>query len=435
MTLQLPHPVRVKQHIVASLGMYWRSGFHEVENLPISRRPLNAPIVPLKLESIALPSWASDCGVDGKILVPIEALDVGSRDWRSTDWWLAAFLLLEGWHERSVEIQNGPIHSYSFRLKNWDTRAWGNAWVNHIAMFLRRWTSHATGIPENSLLGDLPESNLIMTHDVDALAKTPQIRVKQGLFKAYNILRQRRHEPHSSRFRSMRELRKFLFCNDEWNYIAEVIQLVEQRGIVSIFNFHFRGTQLRAPTSWLLDPSYRREGASTQKALSQVKAAGCLIGLHPSVGSWKSPLKIRDQRIGLEREAGMQVGVVRQHWLKFSWEATWSCQSRAGLSSDYTLMFNDRPGFRNSAALSWKPWCSISQKPHAITATPTILMDSHFYDYQYNDDASRQRKMSEFISECKAVRGSAALLWHPHSLSSDYGWRSGFVALLDLIAR
>jgi len=435
MTMQLPHPVQMKQHLVTALSMYWRNGSREVENLPISRRLLSVPTVPLKLESIELPSWAGDCGVGGRILVPIEALESGSRDWQSTDWWLAAFLLLEGWHERVFEVRNGPIHSYSFRLKNWDTRAWENAWVNHIAMFLRRWTSRTTGLSENFLLGNLPKSQLIMTHDVDALTKTLQIRIKQGALKALSLLRQRKFEPYSSRFWGVRELQEFLFGDDEWNCIGELIQLAEQRGIVSIFNFHFRYARLRDPISWLLDPSYQSDSASAQTAINQVKASGCLIGLHPSVRSWKSPHKIREQRIGLEKEVGLRVIAVRQHWLKFSWEVTWLCQSRAGLSSDYTLMFNDRPGFRNSAAISWNPWCTLSQKAHSMTATPTILMDSHFYDYPYQDDVSRQRKMSELILKCKVAGGSAAVLWHPHSLSSDYGWKSGLEFLIDEISR
>ena len=38
--------------------------------------------------------------------------------------------MLEGWHERIWEKVHGCIHSYSFRLKGWDTRAWDHAWVN-----------------------------------------------------------------------------------------------------------------------------------------------------------------------------------------------------------------------------------------------------------------------------------------------------------------
>ena len=50
------------------------------------------------------------------------------------------FLMLECWHERLFEKDNGPIHSYGYKLKNWDTRAWERAWVNRMALFLMRYS-------------------------------------------------------------------------------------------------------------------------------------------------------------------------------------------------------------------------------------------------------------------------------------------------------
>jgi hypothetical protein len=31
-----------------------------------------------------------------------------------------------------------------------------------------------------------------------------------------------------------------------------------------------------------------------------------------------------------------------------------------------------------------------------------------------------------------AVGGEAAILWHPHTLSTDYGWQSGFQEMLEM---
>jgi hypothetical protein len=94
-------------------------------------------------------------------------------------------------------------------------------------------------------------------------------------------------------------------------------------------------------------------------------------------------------------------------------------------------MFNDRPGFRASAALSWQPW--NSGQPLAINELPTVLMDSQFYDYQALDTSERQASLRHWIDEVKAVSGEVAVLWHPHTLTKDYGWQDGFVALLQAI--
>ena len=59
-------------------------------------------------------------------------------------------------------------------------------------------------------------------------------------------------------------------------------------------------------------------------------------------------------------------------------------------------------------------------------------MDSHFYDYLQLGDEKREEEMSRWIRECVAVSGSVAVLWHPHTLSREYGWSAGFTQLLNL---
>ena len=53
-------------------------------------------------------------------------------------------------------------------------------------------------------------------------------------------------------------------------------------------------------------------------------------------------------------------------------------------------------------------------------------MDSHCYDYQPMTTHQRQQSIQHWIGECQAVRGQVAVLWHPHTLSQDYGWYEGF---------
>lgn len=98
---------------------------------------------------------------------------------------------------------------------------------------------------------------------------------------------------------------------------------------------------------------------------------------------------------------------------------------------DTTLGFNDRPGFRNGAALKFAPFGDAE----AFAALPLVLMDSHLYDYAALDGAGRARAMRYWIEEVRQVRGQCTVLWHPHTLSEDYGWADGFRALLAAIQR
>ncbi len=97
-------------------------------------------------------------------------------------------------------------------------------------------------------------------------------------------------------------------------------------------------------------------------------------------------------------------------------------------------MFNDRAGFRNASAIGWSPWNQSFFRPHDLSALPTVLMDSHLYDYKPMSPESRRRAVTHWVEECRAVCGQVAVLWHPHTLTPDYGWRAGLEELIDKIA-
>jgi hypothetical protein len=62
-----------------------------------------------------------------------------------------------------------------------------------------------------------------------------------------------------------------------------------------------------------------------------------------------------------------------------------------------------------------------------------MLMDSHLYDYQHLTYSQRKQQIRALLTECYAVRGVVALLWHPHTFADDYGWKQGFVEVLEII--
>jgi hypothetical protein len=139
---------------------------------------------------------------------------------------------------------------------------------------------------------------------------------------------------------------------------------------------------------------------------------------------------MQSQREHLQSLTGASVTRCRQHWLRFSWRNTWGAQEAAGLAEDMTLMFNDRPGLRTAAALRWTPWDPLRGRAHGLRALPTLLMDSHVYDYHPLDASERLAAFRHWLQEVTAVGGEAALLWHPHTLTEDYGWADGFRELL-----
>ena len=97
-------------------------------------------------------------------------------------------------------------------------------------------------------------------------------------------------------------------------------------------------------------------------------------------------------------------------------------------------MFNDRSGFRNSCATSWKPWNQLENKAHSVTSTTSVIMDSHLFDYNDFNKFERNDHLRFWIKECKEVGGKTSLLWHPQTLTADYGWGTTFKKLIKELA-
>lgn len=422
-----------RRHAMNALSEYWGQGERYVAEWILAADSESSPICTRPdFTLVTLPDWASDLAADGGLLVPSECIkDLDGPEWERTDWLLAVFHMLECSAEREFERRHGPIHSYSFRLRGWDARVWSRAWVNRIALFLRRWAARRHGRNETELFGPVPHARIVLTHDVDAIRKTISIRLKQGAFNVWksasslglgDIYATRRHLGTALRF---------LFSSAQYDHLDSVAALVKERELKSTFNF-FAGKE---DVRWLFDPGYDVEHPYVRSKLRHLASLGCEIGLHQSFSSFDDASRMREQRNRLERISGTTVTSCRQHWLRFSWEKTWKAQSEAGLHLDSTLGFNDRPGFRAASALRWCPWSTMKRGQKSAEAIPLLFMDSHFYDYRPLEAAARREQMSYWLDEVRAVGGVASVLWHPHSLSSDYGWKEGFIELLAQLER
>lgn len=430
--LPFPSAQAMRSHVLDSLSRYWPRRSDTVAALPVRDLGRRSIVVPLALQRVALPKWASECGVNGELLVPIEAC-ADSDDWTQVDWWLAAFLLLECWHERVWEQRHGPIHSYSVHLNGWDERAWQHAWVNRVGMFLRLWAAREGHENASALSGPLPDAEFLMTHDVDAIRKTMAIRVKQGLFILFNAGRVLIHGNVAGATERLGHALRFLFGNEDWWKLDELVELESGAGVRSVFHF-YAVPGARSAKLWLFDPGYDVGQPRVRSFIESLSRNGFVAGLHPGFDTWRNSEAIAAQHGYMETGAGRTAIHCRQHWLRFSWQHTWRAQADAGLKYDTTLMFNDRPGFRNSSAIAWHPWDAEKASPHGITAQPTVLMDSHFYDYSRLNAEERRRAIDAWLAEVRSVSGQAAMLWHPHTLTHDYGWAEGFKYLLGATA-
>ncbi len=429
----LPSREVCKQHMIEALHEYFNGKEKLVSELQMGEKRDIEIQGPLKLIEVQLPDWGACCGINDQILVPVETITKNSHsDWESVDWWMAAFILLEAWHERVFEYENGSIQSYSFRLKGWDSRAWDHAWVNRIGLFLNLWACRKGNINEESMGSINKGPSFLMTHDVDAIYKTFPIRIKQFVFNIFNVFVALKKRNFKLAFSKLSKAFRFLFSNEDWGKLDKVLQYEENAGLKSMMNF-FSDQQKKNLKRWLFDPSYDLKNKNLQAFIKKLIEKDFIVGIHPGFDTWNNQSLMISQIEFLSKVIDHTVVSCRQHWLRFSWDITWNVQYTAGIRFDTTMMFNDRPGFRVSAALKYNPWDHVSNESHMILSLPSVMMDSHFYDYSFMTDLEREANMSEWINEIKFVKGDSAVLWHPHTLANDYGWENGFLQLLKLI--
>ena len=413
---------------------YWPYGAEPLGLLPMPALDLaETEPLPPACRLVALPEWAADTGVDGALLAPEHCADAPA--WNRVDWPLAGAWFLHSLAERAHEKLHGPIHSYAFRLRGWRKSMWERAWANRIALFLRRWTARESGRSEESLFGPLPQAEIIMTFDVDAIGLTPQIRLKQGVFNLLNAIRAAAGCRFGTGMRlAGKAFRFFLGPGEVWP-LSAAARMCAQKGLRAVFTIPgLPGGSFREnPKRWLFDPAYDPD--EIRAAIRSLADAGHTIGLHPSFMLWRSGAMLAESRRRLHTIAGRPVAWCRQHWLRFSFAETWRAQQDAGLSRDCTLGFNDLAGFRNGAAFAFSPWDAREGRPmDGLTAVPLVFMDSQAYDYAGGPERGDFTAMRAVLDEVRAVRGTATVLWHPHTLYPAYGWEEGLQRLAEYVS-
>lgn len=422
-----------KKYVLSALNRFWVRDAEPLNRLPIVAVHDAEEPLPPRMQAVLLPDWAVPVGVDGGLLVPSHLVASGDQpSWKRTDWFRAAFWYLNGSAERAFERINGPIHSYSVRLDGWDDRLWQRAWVNRIALFLRLWSARVMQRDAEELLGPLPEAKIVLTHDTDAVSKTWAIRGKQTAFNLFNSGRSLFKGEIVKSLQKLGQASRFFFSRADYWCFEQILALEDEYGVRSHFNF-FGGYPYRRPglTSWLMDPVYDVCKQPLVGMIKRLQQGGWSVGLHQSYTAWKdSPLMQREKQY-LESALQASVSSCRQHWLRFSWEDTWSAQENAGFHLDTTLGFNDRPGFRNGTAFPFNPFDAEIKSVMALSALPMVLMDSHLYDYGGMSSEQREGCISYWVDELHDTHGEASIIWHQRVMSSDYGWGDGYRMLLE----
>jgi len=194
-----------------------------------------------------------------------------------------------------------------------------------------------------------------------------------------------------------------------------------------------------------LDPNYRLDDAIRFEGRMQPFAdvlralgeRGFEIGLHASYQSHRSAEQLASERAQIEQATDLPVSGVRQHFLRFDRDATWSAQARAGFAYDSTLGYNEAIGFRAGIAAPFRPWDAARRAPSSLLELPLTVMDGTLFRTLILDGPQAARRTLDQLDMVEKVGGLAVLLWHPNGADEQQfpGWWASYRDVLADLRR
>jgi len=339
-----------------------------------------------------------------------------------------SFLFISRYWEYKTELSGKLINSYFNNHPLHDTWPVQVPIVNIYFNILQSLIQNT--FPELNF-GQSKTPQIELSHDLDYIDKTVQLRIKQSAFHAYNALKSL---PHIGRFfGNVRKLTRFLFTTPGyWNF--DYWQNTEDRYRKTSVFYVFVRTNGRTLKQWLLDPSYDiRTNTSLVKTLKGLKAKGWEIGLHGSFASARDTQLLKEEKQTLEKALGCNIEKTRQHWLQYFETVTPDTHQQL-FQFDSTLGWNDHPGFRSGICSRYRPYDFKNKRRYNYWVTPQVLMDSHLYDYADNTE-NRLAAAKEMLKSLKGYSNSyVSISWHPRTASPDYGWNRSYEELLQFCA-
>jgi hypothetical protein len=339
-----------------------------------------------------------------------------------------AFVFLSRLEEFQTEDSGKKISSYSFNHPRREKTTFEIPIVNYLFNDLEVLIKE--NFPELEF-GSKQKLNIELSHDIDYIKKTWQLRVKQTAFNFFNVLRSIKNPIQALKL--ARKTLIFLFsspsywCFDYWRNIEK------KYNKRSVFY-----TYVNLPKSnlknWLIDPSYEIKGNTAfQLKLKQLVNEGFEIGLHGSYGSATEEPLLKKEKEVLEEIMGIDVTKVRQHWLKYEEKKTPYLHNQH-FKYDSSLGWNDRMGFRSGTASQYRPYNHEAQKPFNFLVTPQVVMDSHLFDYGLNRAEFHMQKALSILTEVKKIKSPfVSFSWHQRGASKDYEWHHVYEELLKEI--
>lgn len=158
------------------------------------------------------------------------------------------------------------------------------------------------------------------------------------------------------------------------------------------------------------------------------------IGIHPSYNSNTDLKTLRKEKQDLSEIFDKDVVKSRQHYLKMRFPDTYENLISVGITSDYTMGFSDKIGFRAGMAISYSFFNLQMNKERPLRIVPFQVMDGTLKDYLKLSPEEAIEQLNQIKSEIRAVNGQFISIFHNSFLTNTgefEGWLDVYKQLLQ----
>ncbi|MGI8893370.1 MAG: polysaccharide deacetylase family protein [Bacteroidia bacterium] len=146
------------------------------------------------------------------------------------------------------------------------------------------------------------------------------------------------------------------------------------------------------------------------------------VGIHPSYGSSKDPVKLRRELNSLSKILKRDVTKSRQHFLRLNLPTTYRLLIDLDITEDYTMGYANDVGFRASICSPFRFYDLDMENETTLTIYPFAVMDATLLYYLKIKNTEAINYIKPLVDEVKAVNGIFISLWHNESLSDKFPW-------------
>jgi peptidoglycan/xylan/chitin deacetylase (PgdA/CDA1 family) len=276
------------------------------------------------------------------------------------------------------------------------------------------------------------EFAVALTHDVDQIDFLNFRKVLYGL--GYAVRNSGRGLGEV-----FRESKRIIKKKSNLVHFDKIINLENQFGLKSTFYFSGQDRYFYNQYDLIYKLSdqvlFRGKKITLAELIQYLNSTGWEIGLHGSYESCRNYQVLLKEKENLEKVLNDKVFGVRQHFLHFDSQKTWSIQSKAGFKYDSSLGFNRYSGWRAGISIPFYPYNLKEEKKENILEFPLAIMDASLFFFQKLKPEKAFERCKEIIEEAQKLNGLVILLWHSHIFNEILypGWLDVYESVLGYL--